>query len=87
MDVAYRSDRRQYPANWLLQLPGPALALVLQKLDQCSLACTAVTCSMLSKAAPAASRAVTVHCSTPDTLSSFSGWLALLSSTSLANLI
>jgi hypothetical protein len=44
----------QAASNRLLQLPGPALHLVLQKLDQRSSACTAVTCSKLSHAVPAA---------------------------------
>jgi hypothetical protein len=44
----------------LLQLPGPALSLVLQQLDQCSLASTAVTCSTLRHAAAAASSKVDV---------------------------
>jgi hypothetical protein len=37
----------------LLQLPDEALALVLQQLDPCSMACTAVTCSKLRHAVPA----------------------------------
>jgi hypothetical protein len=41
------------PQDWLLQLPDAALLCVLQQLDPCSLACTAVTCSKLRHAVPA----------------------------------
>jgi hypothetical protein len=59
--------------------------VVLQKLDQCSLACAAVTCSQLSNAALAAISKVSVHCSTLDTYASFSTWMQQ-HTTSLPNL-
>lgn len=62
-------------SNWLLQVPATALHLVLQKLDQHSLACTAVTCSALSKAAPATTRLVSITSDNTDTIDSFSSWL------------
>lgn len=61
--------------DWLLQLPKPALHLVLQQLDSCSLACTAVTCSTLSHACSNTMSKVAVSCSTPATLEDFSNWL------------
>jgi hypothetical protein len=74
----------QKPSTGLLQLPEAALALVLQQLDQCSLACVAVTCSTLSDAAAAASREVAVCCKSAKASSSFTQWLER-HSTSLDN--
>jgi hypothetical protein len=59
----------------LLELPGPALSLVLQQLDQCSLASTAVTCSTLRHAAAAATGKVEVRCSSQATYDSFVMWM------------
>jgi hypothetical protein len=62
--------------SWeLLQLPDAAPSLVLQKLDQCSLACAAVTCSKLSHAVPANTSKLDVHCRTSDGLNSMLIWL------------
>jgi hypothetical protein len=61
--------------TWLLQLPAPALHLVLQQLDQRSLACTAVTCSTLSRAVPAAISKVYISTGNPDTIASYKEWL------------
>lgn len=46
MQVDARDADVHFP---LLQLPGPALGLALQRLDTCSLAKAAMTCSVLSK--------------------------------------
>jgi hypothetical protein len=54
----------------LLQLPDTALSLVLQKLDQCSLACAAVTCSKLRHAVPAHISKLEVQCRTSEGCSS-----------------
>jgi hypothetical protein len=67
-------------SGWeLVQLPLHLIRRVLQQLGPRSLACAAVTCSTLSsaarQAAPAVSSKVTVHCSTPETLGSFTNWL------------
>jgi hypothetical protein len=42
----------QLSPNWLLQLPGPALDLALQKLDVCSLISIAASCSQLYHSLP-----------------------------------
>jgi hypothetical protein len=44
------ADESQTCANWLLQLPHAALALVVQELDTCSFVCAAATCSNVSDA-------------------------------------
>jgi hypothetical protein len=63
------------PTSLLLQkLPDAELDLVLQQLDQCSLACAAVTCHKLRLAAPAAASQVAVRLTTPHTFQSFSWW-------------
>jgi hypothetical protein len=62
-------------SSWLLQLPGPALSLVLQKLDPCSLARTALSCSTLSDMVPAAFSRVALHCIAPKTYTRFTRWL------------
>jgi hypothetical protein len=63
------------PSSLLLQkLPDAELDLVLQQLDQCSLACTAVTCHKLRLVAPAAFSKVAVHLTIPHTFQSFSRW-------------
>jgi hypothetical protein len=59
----------------LLQLPEAALNCVLQKLDPCSLASTAVACSKLRYAVPAAMIKVAVRCAAPDTFENFEFWL------------
>jgi hypothetical protein len=59
----------------LLQLPGTALSLVLQQLDTCSLACTAVTYSKLSYAVPAAISKLAARCTSPEALQRFIYWL------------
>jgi hypothetical protein len=69
----------------LSDLPGPALILVLQKLDSCSRASTAVSCKALNNAGKAAMKKLAVHCSTPATLKSFTTWLEQ-NSTSLTSL-
>jgi hypothetical protein len=60
--------------DWLLQLPGAALHLVLQQLDQSCLACTAVTCSKLRDAAIASISTAKVRCRTLGTLATFTAW-------------
>lgn len=70
----------------LLELPGPALILVLQKLDVCSLACTAVSCRALNHAGKAAIIKIAMHCSSPATLKGFTFWLKHHSS-SLTSLV
>jgi hypothetical protein len=47
--------------SMLEQLPWPALDCILQQLDPCSLACTAVTCSKLHEAVPAHISKVTMQ--------------------------
>lgn len=64
----------------LLQLPGPALNLVLQQLDKCSLACTAVTSRGLSNAVLAAAHKIEVRCSDEDTFKSIRTWIGRNSS-------
>jgi hypothetical protein len=59
----------------ILQLPGPALNGVLQQLEPCSLACTAMTCSQMSHAVPASISSVAVNCRTPQQRDSFKLWL------------
>jgi hypothetical protein len=61
----------------LLQLPGPALDLVLQTLDPCSLASTAVTCSKLSHAVPASISSIVACYNSPESFHSHASWLAL----------
>lgn len=61
----------------LLQLPGSALDLVLQKLDPCSLACTALTCSSLSCVVPASISSIMVCYNSPEEFNSHSLWLRL----------
>jgi hypothetical protein len=79
------------PCNWLLQLPVAALSLVLQQLDNMlysSLGSTAVTCSGLSYALPAALSQLEVCCKQHDehaTLESLALWLRQ-HSTRLTNL-
>jgi hypothetical protein len=60
---------------WLLQLPDAALHLLLQKLDQRSLACTAATCSVLVHPVLACTRHVPIRFSNPFEFLRFSGWL------------
>lgn len=78
--AAFSYGKAQEPESWLLQLPDPALRLVLQQLDPCSLACTAVTCKALSQAAPAVTASATVQSRTKDEYrrkaDSFALWLA-----------
>lgn len=78
--AAFSYGKVQEPESWLLQLPDPALRLVLQQLDPCSLACTAVTCKALSQAAPAVTASATVQSRTKDEYrrkaDSFALWLA-----------
>lgn len=71
VNVGARLSHPKCSAGWLLQLPGPAMALVLQKLDRHSLACTAVTCSMLSCAVLANTSQVAVICRTQQKLDMF----------------
>jgi hypothetical protein len=60
----------------LEQLPWPALEIILQQLDPCSLASTAVTCSRLRQSIPAQISKVTVqHPRTSSGFSSFVRWL------------
>jgi hypothetical protein len=61
----------------IVQLPMPILELVLQRLDKCSLASSALTyaCSKFSHAAPASITKVAVRCSRQQTLDSFKLWL------------
>jgi hypothetical protein len=64
-------------SNQLLQLTGSALSLVLQGLDQPSLACTAVSCSQLSQTVAASITSVTInHTADPDRLASLMLWFA-----------
>jgi hypothetical protein len=63
------------PVIWLLQLPESALDLVLQKLDPCSLASTAVSCSKLSSAIPAHMSQVVVRCSSTVDYDNLISWL------------
>jgi hypothetical protein len=73
-------SKAQEPESWLLQLPDPALPLVLQQLDPCGLACTAVTCRTLSQAVPAVTASATLQSRTKDDFKrkagSFALWLA-----------
>lgn len=59
----------------LLQLPGTALDLVLQQLDQFSLARTAMACSKLRHAVPAAISSAVMRHNAPNALDSFDDWL------------
>jgi hypothetical protein len=74
-----RVNPQQY-LDWLLQLPKPALHLVLQQLDPCTLACTAVTCSTLAHACVSTMSKAKVCCSTPQALENFTNWLQQQSS-------
>lgn len=62
-------------SDQLLQLPAPALNCVLQKLDPCSLANSAITCSKLTRAVPASITQAVVRCKTQQKLDSFKLWL------------
>jgi hypothetical protein len=76
----------QEVSDWLLQLPEAALDCILQRLDSCSLASTAVTCSRLSQAVPATISTLSVRCrKDSSTLGSLYSWL-LQHNSSLARL-
>jgi hypothetical protein len=84
MSAAMTSNSSQYSIgsalespNSLLQLPGPVLDVVLQQLDPCSHASAAASCNVFSTVLPARIINVTLHCSRPETLESFTFWLGL----------
>jgi hypothetical protein len=74
VEQSYNLMYRSRSANWLMQLPKPALGLVLQNLDQGSLACTAVTCSTLRKAVFKTITRLAVHCRVQGPLRSLLDW-------------
>jgi hypothetical protein len=53
----------------------PSAGCILQKLDPCSLVCTAVTCSKLLQEAPKYIREVVLQCRGQQTLEGFNYWL------------
>jgi hypothetical protein len=59
----------------LLELPAQVLDRILQGLDQCSMACAAVTCSRLRNAAPASTRGLALRFRKQESVSSFNLWL------------
>jgi hypothetical protein len=59
----------------LLELPARAHHLILQQLDQCSLACIAVTCSTLSHTVPAHTSKLAGRCWGAETGNSFHTWI------------
>jgi hypothetical protein len=65
-------QQQQQPVAWLLELPKPALQLVLGWLGQRSLACVAVTCSALSDALASYLSSVTI---TKPEAGSYTAWL------------
>jgi hypothetical protein len=67
------SEHQQKRNCWLLELPGTALSHV--QLDQRSLACTAVTCSTLRHAVPAAISKLEVRPFPAQAIASFFSWL------------
>jgi hypothetical protein len=69
------SDQTQERVDLLVQLPWAAFSQVLQHLDQRSLACTAMTCSTLRHAVPAAISKLEVDHRVAGTLGSFTSWL------------
>jgi hypothetical protein len=58
-----------------LQLPEAALVAVLQQLDPCSLANTALACTALSHAVPGSMKTITACFKSPEMLDSFTFWL------------
>jgi predicted transcriptional regulator len=85
LDTQNNSVDPQESVKCLLQLPEAALDLLLKKLDPCSLANTAATCSSLSRAAPATVSKVAACCRTIKAFESLLAWLQKHSS-SLNNL-
>jgi hypothetical protein len=79
MQVRSRTTARSFETHlsdlWLFELPTAAVSIVLQQLDQCSLASLAASCSKSWKAVPTLMSQLTVRCSRWETFGSFSSWL------------
>jgi hypothetical protein len=73
-DSMSSDQARDGSTSWLLQLPDAALVVVLQQLDPCSLANTALACTAHSHAVPSNLSTVAVSCKRPETLHSLAHW-------------